>query len=97
MTLPKQGGDQIEEILTLVYNCGRNSTKKLIGGEQPERWLNIPQAKEAIGDLMSKERKKGIRDGYNYAYTHVDLATSLSDALKRVRKGWMEAMERSDD
>ena len=55
------------------------------------------KAKTAIESLMNKERLKGVRDGYSYAYTAVDLATSLSDASKRVYEGHKRAVERCDD
>lgn len=38
-------------------------------------------------------RKKGVRDGYNYALTDVDLATSLTDAYHRVHEGHKKAIE----
>jgi hypothetical protein len=49
---------------------------------------------EAIDSHSLQERKKGVRDGYNYALTDVDLATDYKDAYRRVSEGHQRATER---
>lgn len=60
--------------------------------EQILDWHN-----KQIEEVKRTERLKGVRDGYNYALTDVDLATDLNNAYRRVSDGHKKAMERVND
>ena len=47
--------------------------------------------------IRKTERRKGIRDGYSYALTEIDIANDYVDAWKRVSAAHKKAVERCHD
>lgn len=108
MNDPQQPNDsELEAIAERLISVGERvqKTKSLDltsnqGGIPHPDLFRDNAKKMAIKKLLAfnqNERRKGVRDGYNYALTDVDLATSYDDAYKRVSEGHKRAVERCND
>ena len=64
-----------------------------------DKLLQLITARDAEREaaIRKTERRKGIRDGYSYALTEIDIANDYVDAWKRVSAAHKKAVERCHD
>ena len=89
--------DELREAIAAIQN--RQYDKQITIAEAITQTLKLITARDAEREaaIRKTERRKGIRDGYSYALTEIDIANDYVDAWKRVSAAHKKAVERCHD